>query len=173
MQFRFFILNAGFVLLGALNATCAEQLDLDASTADFYVATDGKDAWSGTLSEPNHDGTDGPFATLARARDAVRRLPASQPEIRVVVQIRGGVHRLAETVVFGLEDSGEGDRTITYEAYPGEKPVFSSAVEIGGWKPLANPNSAPHFEPITGRGSWIGQHGGLRRAYGERTPVRK
>ena len=67
MQFRFLILNAGFVLLGALNATCAEQLDLVASTADFYVATDGKDAWSGTLSEPNHDGTVGPFAALARA----------------------------------------------------------------------------------------------------------
>ena len=141
MQFRFLILNSGFVLLGALNATCAEQPDLD-SSASFYVATDGKDAWSGTLPEPNHGGTDGPFATLARARDAVRQLPASQPEIRVVVQIRGGVHRLAETVVFGLEDSGEGDRTITYEAYPGETPVFSSAVEIGGWKPLANPNSS-------------------------------
>ncbi|MHC4179053.1 MAG: right-handed parallel beta-helix repeat-containing protein, partial [Planctomycetota bacterium] len=134
MRFRLFILSAGFVLLGALNATCAEQPDLDASTADFYVATDGKDAWSGTLPEPNHDGTDGPFATLARARDAVRQLPTSQRGIRVVVRIRGGVYRLTATVVFGLEDSGEGDSTITYAAYPDEKPVFSSGEEIKGWR---------------------------------------
>jgi len=134
MQFRFLILNAGFALLGALNAMCAEQPDFAASTVDFYVATDGKDAWSGTLPEPNRDGTDGPFATLARARDAVRRLRASQPETSVVVQIRGGVYRLAETVVFSLEDSGKGDSTITYAADPGEKPVFSSGQEIKGWK---------------------------------------
>ena len=86
MQFRLLILNAGFVLLGALSAMCAEQPDLEASTADFYVATDGKDVWSGTLPEPNHDGTDGPFATLARARDAVRQLRASQPKIPITAE---------------------------------------------------------------------------------------
>ena len=30
------------------------------SKADFYVATDGNDAWSGTLPEPNVERTDGP-----------------------------------------------------------------------------------------------------------------
>ena len=38
--------------------------------ADLYVATDGNDGWTGTLESPNADATDGPFATLARARDA-------------------------------------------------------------------------------------------------------
>ncbi len=154
MQFRFLILNAGFVLLGALNASCAEHRDLDASTADFYVATDGKDAWSGTLSEPNHDGTDGPFATLARVRDAVRQLPASQAEIRVVVQIRGGVYRLDETVVFGLEDSGEGDSTVTYAAYPGETPVFSSGQEIKGWKKVTAEAPGPAGGGAAERCGW-------------------
>ena len=139
MQFRFFVLNAGFVLLGVM---CAEPFDSDASPVDFYVATDGNDEWSGTLPVPNLDGTDGPFATLLRARNAVRQLPASQRATGVVVQIRGGVYRLTETVVFGLEDSSEGDGTITYEAYHGEEPVFSSAVEIGGWKPLAKLDSS-------------------------------
>ena len=41
---------------------------------------------------------------------------------------------MSETVVFGLEDSGEEDSTITYAAYPGETPVFSSGREIKGWK---------------------------------------
>ena len=40
--------------------------------ADFYVSTIGNDDWSGKLPEPNADGTDGPFATVTRARDAVR-----------------------------------------------------------------------------------------------------
>ena len=40
----------------------------------FFVATDGDDAWSGAVPEPNAGRTDGPFATLTRARDAVREL---------------------------------------------------------------------------------------------------
>ena len=44
--------------------------------AERYVSPDGDDAWSGTLPEPNAGRTDGPFATLARARDAVRQARA-------------------------------------------------------------------------------------------------
>jgi hypothetical protein len=45
-----------------------------AANADqWFVATDGDDAWSGKRAEPNADRTDGPFATLERARDAARR----------------------------------------------------------------------------------------------------
>src|SRR5207249_7797146 len=40
--------------------------------ADFYVATNGNDSWSGTLDAPNGDSSDGPFATLNRARQAVQ-----------------------------------------------------------------------------------------------------
>ena len=39
--------------------------------------------------------------------------------------------------MFGLEDSGEGDSTITYAAYPGETPVFSSGREIKGWQKVS------------------------------------
>ena len=42
--------------------------------ADFYVSPTGNDRWSGTLSEPNATLTDGPFATLEKAREAVRIL---------------------------------------------------------------------------------------------------
>ena len=44
------------------------------AAAELYVATDGKDAWSGRLATPNARQTDGPLATLARARDAVRAI---------------------------------------------------------------------------------------------------
>ncbi|MDO4629397.1 MAG: hypothetical protein Q4C70_09460, partial [Planctomycetia bacterium] len=43
-----------------------------ARNGDFFVAKNGNDTWSGTLAEPNENGTDGPFATLDRAKTAVR-----------------------------------------------------------------------------------------------------
>ncbi len=100
--------------------------------ADFYVSPQGSDAWSGTISKPNAQGTDGPFATLERARDAIRDLKKSK-SADIVVLIRAGTYSLEKTVVFGLEDSGVGDSTITYAAYPGETPVFSSGREIKDW----------------------------------------
>lgn len=122
----------------------------NAMAADFYVAVNGSDTWSGKLAEPK--GNDGPFATLERARDAVRNLKAKANDKDIVVQIRGGQYRLRETVVFGLEDSG-GNLTITYEAFPGEKPVFSSDVEIAGWEKLEDETP---FLPQTARGKvWL------------------
>jgi regulation of enolase protein 1 (concanavalin A-like superfamily) len=95
--------------------------------ADFYVATNGNDAWSGTLHSPNGDKTDGPFATLKRAQQAVRTLksevyfPKDEPvETRwigsphplgrgkdIVVLIREGYFELNEPLLFSPEDGGE------------------------------------------------------------------
>jgi len=101
--------------------------------ADFYVSVDGSDRWSGTLAAPNAQMSDGPFATLERSRVAVRELK-QRKATDLIVLIREGTYRISETVVFGLEDSGVGQSTITYAAYPGETPVFSSGQEIGGWE---------------------------------------
>ena len=56
----------------------------------FYVAPDGNDRWSGRLADPGDK--DGPFATLARARDTVRALLKTNREPRPIsVVLRGGV----------------------------------------------------------------------------------
>ncbi len=101
--------------------------------ADFYMSPNGSDQWSGTLAEPNARGTDGPFASLERARDAVRVSKKTNPA-DITVLIREGTYALDKTVVFGLEDSGKRKQSITYAAYPGETPVFSSGREITRWK---------------------------------------
>ncbi len=101
---------------------------------DFFVAPDGNDRWSGKLPAANADAFDGPFATLGRARDAVRELKRARPNRDVLVLIREGLYALDKTVVFGLDDSGSGNTTITYAAYPGETPVFSSGNEITSWR---------------------------------------
>lgn len=104
--------------------------------ADFYLSAQGSDAWSGTLASPNAQGTDGPFSTLERARDAVRELKLKK-STDILVLIREGTYTLDKTVVFGLEDSGHNNSTITYAAYPDETPIFSSGTEISGWKKVS------------------------------------
>ena len=59
--------------------------------ADFFVSPKGKDTWSGKLAEPGKN--DGPFATVARAREAVRAMLKTQKEPRRVrVVLRGGTY---------------------------------------------------------------------------------
>jgi hypothetical protein len=99
---------------------------LVAAGADFYVAPDGKDANPGTAAAP--------FATVAKARDAVRQKVAVGLDHDIVVQVRGGVYPLSETLVFGSEDTGTKEHSITYAAAPGEKVVLSGGRTITGWK---------------------------------------
>ena len=100
----------------------------------FFVATDGEAGWSGQSAEPNAKCTDGPFATLDRARDAVRQLkPAHGLTRPITVLVRGGKYYLTETFVLRPEDSGTQDCPITYTAYPGEEPVFSGGRRLTGF----------------------------------------
>ncbi|MEO1529359.1 MAG: right-handed parallel beta-helix repeat-containing protein [Planctomycetota bacterium] len=110
----------------------------DEPVADFFVSTDGSDEWSGTLDSPNADLSDGPFATLRRARDAVRdRVADDATDIRVLV--RGGTYQVSETIVFGIQDSAPNSLTTTYAAYPGETPIFSGGQEIFNWQKVVEP----------------------------------
>ena len=54
--------------------------------------------------------------------------------------IRGGSYRLSDTVVFSLEDSAPVDGTITYAAYAGESPIFTSLVPIRSWQKASDPS---------------------------------
>ncbi len=95
--------------------------------ADFYVAENGNDSWSGTLSMPNATKTDGPFATIKRAQEAVRELkakvyfPKGEPVEKrwigsphpfgrgkdITVYIREGFYSLSERLIFETADGGE------------------------------------------------------------------
>jgi hypothetical protein len=117
--------------------------------ADFFVAPNGADANPGSFERP--------FASLARARDAVRAL--GQPDRDITVLIRGGEYQLTETVVFGLADGAAAGRSITYAAYPGERPVFGSGQRVTGWQPLEDP---PDFLPAAARGEvWVADVSGM------------
>ena len=102
--------------------------------ATLFVAVNGNDAWSGRLAAPNAPRSDGPLATLAKARDKLRDLPR-QPGAPRVVMVRGGKHFLDQTLVLGPPDGGTRDAPVVYTAYPGEKPVLSGGRKLGGWEP--------------------------------------
>jgi hypothetical protein len=100
------------------------------SAADFVVAPDGDDANPGTAAEP--------FATITRARDAVRGKISAGLTAPVTVQIRGGIYRVAQPIEFSTADSGTADNSISYVACPDEMPVVSGGRAIDGWKVQAD-----------------------------------
>ncbi len=118
-------------LMHGVSASAADPPGNVSPQATFYVAVDGNDAWSGTLPAADADKTDGPFATLVRARDAIRAMQEAAPPAQpVTVMVRGGTYYLAETLVLEPRDSGSADCPISYTAYPGETPVISGGKVI-------------------------------------------
>lgn len=102
-----------------------------ADAAELFVSPLGNDAWSGKLAEPNADRTDGPLATLHKARDQARRLKAAGP---VTVLVRGGTYSMQQPLVLEPQDSGTAERPLVFAAYPGEQPVLSGGRRITGWQ---------------------------------------
>ena len=121
----------------------------------LYVSPAGQDAWTGRLPAPNREGTDGPLASIARARDAVRRLKAEQAhQGPVTVQLRGGQYFLERPVTFGPEDSGTAEGPISYVAHPGETPELIGGRRLRNYK-APRPGGPVLFDlPETGSGPW-------------------
>jgi len=134
-----------------------------AAAADLFVAPDGSDSNPGSLQKP--------FATIARARDAVRQQIGEGLQSNVTVHLRGGTYRLSEPLVFGPEDSGDDDFAITYAAQPGQTVVLSGGRPITPWQRGAGETwSAP--APGVQDGKWYFRHLFVngRRAVRARTP---
>src|SRR5437879_804048 len=74
----------------------------NSQTVDFFVSPKGKDNWSGKRADPGEN--DGPFATVTRAREAVRALLKIQKKAQPVrVILRGGTYYLDSPLEFGPE----------------------------------------------------------------------
>jgi hypothetical protein len=101
---------------------------------EFFVSPQGDDSWSGRLAAPGDK--DGPFATIERARDAVRasRRTPSQPR-PVRVSLRGGTYYLERPLEFGPEDSGTDGAPVVYAAATGEKVILSGGRRLERFRP--------------------------------------
>ncbi len=127
----------GFGGRGPTSAPGAEPAVAPETVAACYVATRGNDGWSGRLPDPNAEQTDGPFATLERARDEVRKLrdAGALPRGGTMVAVRGGTYALAQTFTLEAQDSGTTEAPVTYRAYGREKPILLGGRTISGLVP--------------------------------------
>lgn len=128
-------------LVGLLAFSVAALCPSDSSAAQskdalvLYVSPDGNDAWSGKFAKPNASKTDGPLASFAGARDAVRKIKAGNTHQKPIrVQFANGTYQLSGPVDFTPDDSGTATAPISYEAAPGAKPLFTGGRIIRGWQ---------------------------------------
>ena len=153
--------SSGVVLAAALALAWGGRA---AEPAVLHVAPGGDDAGPGTAARP--------LATLAGARDAVRKLKAqgdAPAGARVV--FAGGTYTLGAPIEFTPADSGTEIGPIIYEAAPGERPIFNGGRPIAGWKTGADGVwSAP--VPEVKSGQWYFEQLWVngRRAVRARTP---
>lgn len=92
------------------------------NNADFYVSTDGSDSNDGSI--------DAPFATIERARDAVRSADKSSCD-GITVAIKAGDYRIS-SLEFNSQDSGTESCPITYCAYGDGEVVLNGGISISG-----------------------------------------
>jgi len=121
-------------LLGLSTASCQAMKEATVPTRPdaFYVATDGADENPGTEARP--------FATLERARDAVRELKKGDglPEGGITAYIRGGTYALAKTFELTEEDGGTEAAPVVYRGQPGEEVRLTGAREVKGFAPVTD-----------------------------------
>lgn len=76
--------------------------------ADFHVTPSGKDANAGTAAAP--------FATLERARTAIREWRKADGRGGATVWIESGVYSVVSTFELGAEDSGTAESPVIWRA---------------------------------------------------------
>jgi hypothetical protein len=122
------------VLLAAVAFSFSQALAAD--PAAFFVAPDGSDFWTGMLARRNANKTDGPFATVQRARDMVRAIKQANggklPR-PITIYLRGGTIYLQQPLVLTAEDSGTPECPVAYAAYQNETAVLSAGRRVRGW----------------------------------------
>lgn len=131
-----------FLLLGWVAAASAQGLV-------FHVAPSGNDAWSGKLPQPNAARTDGPLATLAGARDAIRKLRQAGPlpHARIVVELATGVYRLTQPLELDARDSGSEGAPVVYRAFKRGTALLTGSVLLGDWRPVADAEVLKRLDP--------------------------
>lgn len=116
----------------------------------LYVSPLGDDRWSGTRAEPNNKNTDGPFATLTKARDEIRKLKATHPPSNktILVEIQGGRYELDEPFALETSDGGPTSATpIIYRGAHGNEVLITGGKSIPKWDKVTDKTVLDLIQP--------------------------
>ena len=111
-------------------STYTQKENVLVENADFYVAVDGNDANDGSFAHP--------FATLEKARDAVRAMDKTG-KTGITVALKAGEYRIS-SITFTEADSGTETCPITYCAYGDGEVILNAGVSL----------DPADFETVTG-----------------------
>ncbi len=89
------------------------------NSAEFYISTKGNDSHPGTKSKP--------FATLERARDAVRQLKKNDT---INIIIMEGSYHMSEPLMLDPSDSGTEESPVIWCAAENERVILSGGKVI-------------------------------------------
>ena len=99
--------------------------------ADFHVAVDGSDQNPGTADKP--------FATLEKARDAVRSWRKSNPaDAAITVSLHGGHYEIPKPLLLTDEDSGTEQAPVRWRNDKNQKVVLSGGRTVRNFKPVTD-----------------------------------
>ena len=100
---------------------------------ELFVATTGRDSHPGT--------SDQPFATLARAQNAIREMKAQGGEAvgGVTVWIEAGTYFLRDALTLTREDSGTEAAPVVYRAVVGQEVRLVGGKKVTGFGPVTDP----------------------------------
>src|SRR2546428_7101693 len=88
----------------------------------LFISPSGNDNGNGTIEKP--------FATLDKARKAVRKMLQDEKRSSITVYLRGGNYSFKNSVVFDSLDAGTENNPITYTAYNNEKVFLLGGISI-------------------------------------------
>jgi hypothetical protein len=122
MDTREFILHncktIGFILL-----ICAAGLYAGGQKRkEFFVSPAG--------SDKNNGGINFPFASIERARDAVRDERKQFGEAQYTIYLRGGIYHLTKTIEFDKRDNFTDDSPLVFIPYNGERVRISGGISV-------------------------------------------
>ncbi|MBI5091519.1 MAG: NPCBM/NEW2 domain-containing protein [Candidatus Hydrogenedentes bacterium] len=127
-------LTVVFISLAALLILFAFGQPASADTV--YVSPSGDDANPGTIAKP--------FASLERARDALRSVPRSHN--RTVV-LREGIYRISKTLLLGPEDSGTDRAPAVWQAAKGESVRLIGGTRLTKWQAVSDETVRARLSP--------------------------
>jgi len=101
-----------------------------ATAVEFYVATNGNDANPGTKAQP--------FATLERARDALRKLKQGGQPLKggATIWLRAADYVRTAALELTAADSGTPDAPVVWRACPNETVRLVGGRNLSGFRPV-------------------------------------